>query len=179
MALRRLGRLGAAIIAASMLSATAAEAACANASEISGLRARMLQTELMVAALSCGEAPRYNAFVNRFKKELVVESKRMQAYFARVYGRRATKELNSFVTELANNSSQRSVGQAGAFCPQAAAIFDSIMELDPKQLRNFAASQSFADLHGVDACERVRQARAAPPAMRLTQVKLPAEKPIR
>lgn len=179
MAWRGLGRVGAAVAVASMLGAAGAEAACATGSELSGLRARVLQTELMVAALSCGESARYNAFVTRFRNELQAESKRMQAYFSRVYGRRATKELNAFVTELANNSSQRSVGQAGTFCPQAAALFDSVMALEPKQLRTFAASQSFADLHGVDACEPVREARAETSSTLLTQVKLPAEKPVR
>lgn len=178
---RRMRAAGAAV-AALVLSANAAEAACAKAGEIAGLQARVLQTELMVAALSCGEASRYNQFVTRFRGELVTESKRMQGFFSRVHGGRAGKELNAFVTELANNSSQRSLTQSTSFCPQAAAIFDDVLRIDPRELRDFAARQRFADAHGVDSCEGPREARAAPPAQTarlLTEVKLPAEKPIR
>jgi hypothetical protein len=178
---RRL-RTAAAALAAAVLGVNAAEAACARPAELAGLQARVLQTELMVAALSCGEASRYNQFVTRFRGELVSESKRMQGFFARVHGGRAGSELNAFVTELANNSSQRSLTQAASFCPQAAAIFDDVLRIDPRELRNFAARQSFADSHGVDSCEGPREARAAAPtraAKLLTEVKLPAEKPVR
>ena len=182
MSSRRLRAVGAAIAAAALLAASAAEAACARSSELSGLQARVLQTELMVAALSCDEATRYNAFVTRFKGELMVQSKRMQQYFARVHGKRATKELNAFVTELANNSSQRSLTQAAQFCPQAAAMLDHVLEIEPRQFASFAAQQSFSDAHGIDSCDGLREARAqpaAPAATLLTEVKLPAEKPAR
>lgn len=182
MSSRRLRAAGIAVATAALLGASAAEAACARSSELSGLQARVLQTELMVAALSCNEATRYNAFVTRFKGELMVESKRMQRYFARVHGGRAKKELNAFVTELANVSSQRSLTQAADFCPQAAALLEDVLKLEPRQLASFAAQQSFADSHGVDSCEAPREARArpaAPAATLLTEVKLPAEKPAR
>jgi len=180
---RRLRAAGAAIVAI-LAGANAAEAACAKSAELAGLQARVLQTELMVAALSCGEASRYNQFITRFRGELVSESKRMQDFFARVHGGRASKELNAFVTELANNSSQRSLTQSASFCPQAAVVFDDVLKIDPRELRGFAARQEFADAHGVDSCDgpRVARAPAAAPAATpklLTQVKLPAEKPIR
>ena len=182
MSSRHFRAIGIAAVAAGLLGAQAAEAACARSAELTGLQARVLQTELMVAALSCGEAARYNAFVNRFRGELVVESKRMQGYFSRVHGGRAGKELNAFVTELANNSSQRSLTDAAGFCPQAASVLDEVLKIDPRQLRSFAASQSFADAHGVDSCDGPREVRSQPPASAatlLTEVKLPAEKPLR
>ncbi len=182
MSSHRLRAAGIAVLAAGVLASPVAEAACARSTELSGLRARVLQTELMVAALSCGESARYNAFVTRFRGELVVESKRMQGYFSRVHGGRASKELNAFVTELANNSSQRSLTEAATFCPQAAALLDDALKMEPKQLRSFAAQQSFADAHGIDSCDGPREVRAqpsAPAAVLLTEVKLPAEKPLR
>lgn len=171
--------LRAAVVAAALCAAPAAEAACARPAELGGLQARVLQTELMVAALSCGEADRYNAFVKRFRDELVDESKHMQRFFARMYGGGAKRELNSFVTALANNSSQRSLNEAATFCPQAAALLDEALRLDPKQLRRFAAQQSFADSHGFESCEAIREARAETDRPLLTAVKLPAEKPLR
>jgi hypothetical protein len=180
---RRLRLAGAAALIGALLGAQSeAQAACASAAEVSGLQARVLQTELMVAALSCGEAARYNAFVNRFRSELVVESKHMQRYFSRVHGGRAGKELNAFVTELANNSSQRSLTEAASFCPRAAALLDDVLKIEPRQLRSFAAELSFADAHGVDSCDGPREARGKQPATAatlLTEVKLPAEKPVR
>ena len=182
MSSRRLRAAGVALATAALLGASAVEAACARSAELSGLQARVLQTELMVAALSCDEATRYNAFVTRFKDELMSESKRMQRYFARVHGRQAKKELNAFVTELANVSSQRSLTQAGDFCPKAAALLEDALKLEPRQFASFAAQQSFADSHGIDSCDGLREARgrsAAEAATLLTEVKLPAEKPAR
>lgn len=174
---RRLRAAG--VVIAVVMGANAAEAACAKSGELGGLQARVLQTELMVAALSCGEASRYNQFIVKFRGELVSESRRMQDFFSRVHGGRASRELNAFVTELANNSSQRSLTQAASFCPQAAAMFDDVLKIDPRELRGFAARQNFADAHGVDSCDGPREARAAAPAKLLTEVKLPAEKPVR
>jgi hypothetical protein len=168
MSSRRLRAAGVAALIAGLLATEGAEAACASAAELSGLETRVLQTELMVAALSCGEAARYNAFVNRFRGELVVESKRMQHYFNRVHGGRAGKELNSFVTELANNSSQRSLTEAGSFCPEAATLLDQVLKLEPRQLDDFAAGLSFAGAHGIESCDATREVRSVSPALAAT-----------
>lgn len=182
MSSRRLRAAGIAAVTAGLLGSHAADAACARSTELSGLQARVLQTELMVAALSCDEAARYNSFVNRFRNELMVESKRMQGYFSRVHGGRAGKVINAFVTELANNSSQRSLTESASFCPHAAALLDEVLKIEPREFRSFAAHQSFSDAHGVDSCDGPREVRAqepAPAVTLLTEVKLPAEKPLR
>src|SRR3546814_1871604 len=96
--------------------APALAAKCASVADRSALETRMLQTELVVAALSCNERTRYNAFVNKFKGELGDRGKALKAFFNRAHGKDATRRLNAFVTELANEASQRTIAYQGDFC---------------------------------------------------------------
>lgn len=59
--------LALALAIVSMAPAEAARTACVSARDEVALNARVLQTELMVAALACGEQRRYNAFVTAFR----------------------------------------------------------------------------------------------------------------
>ena len=43
---------------------------CASDTDLAALNARVLQTELMVAALSCDEKQRYNSFVTAYREVL-------------------------------------------------------------------------------------------------------------
>ncbi len=139
--------------AAVLLTAGAAEARiCASPSEQAALRARVVQSQLMVAALSCGARPRYNAFVRKFERELVMQGKSLRSFFQRTYGDSATKRLNSFVTSQANKASERSLDVGGAFCSETAGLFDELQGLRPVQFTEFVARQRFAASHGIESC---------------------------
>lgn len=138
-----------------MLPAGAAWAAstCASPIENAGLQARVLQTELMVAALTCRQKDKYNSFVKKFSKELVGQSSNMQNYFKRAHGSRATQELNALVTNLANEASQRVLQYRGDYCSDAAMLFDAVLAAAPKDLVAFAASRPYANEHGIQVCQ--------------------------
>jgi hypothetical protein len=51
-------------------SAKSSRSTCANDRELAALNARVVQTELMVAALSCEERTRYNEFAMSFQSRV-------------------------------------------------------------------------------------------------------------
>ena len=90
---------------------------------------RRLQTELMVAALSCGRddfRSKYNTFVIRFRPALRSNGRTLKAIFKRTYGHRGKRRLDSYVTKLANEASVRSMENA-AFCETAGRKFDAVL----------------------------------------------------
>lgn len=91
------------------------------------VRVRALQTELMVAALSCNARGDYNRFVNRFKPDLKENADALKSYFTRVYGASGEKEMNRFITKLANDVSKRSAKQGTRrFCGDAEEVMDEV-----------------------------------------------------
>lgn len=126
---------------------------CANASEISAINMRVLQSDLMVAALACNQKESYNQFVKKFKTELVSRSDSMQHYFQRVHGGKAANQLNRFVTSLANDSSQTSLNANEAdFCRAASALFSQVMAAKPAELTTIATQNVHTGRHGISAC---------------------------
>lgn len=119
-------RIGATAMILGALAGSAGAAACADRLERESLNVRQLQTQLMVAALSCNQRADYNAFVTRFRPALADHSDVMKEYFHRVYGHRSAKEINSYVTRLANEASSLSIADRMAYCR---ASFDALAEL--------------------------------------------------
>lgn len=143
------------------LTGTTAQASCVSGADEYALQARILQTELMVAALTCNAKTSYNSFATKFGSELVRHGRQLRNYFARTYGGRANSELNRFVTELANEASTRSVLVAGSYCADAMAKFSEVMALEKTQFAHYAALQPSSSAHGFASCE-TRTASAAP-----------------
>lgn len=135
-----------------VLAGSAAALECALPLERAALDARVLQSHAMVAALSCRQEPRYNAFAQKFRSELVDHGAALRAFFHRAYGTGARGHLDSFVTGLANRVSAKSLADQLAFCAAAARLFDDLDRIRPEQFTPFAAGQPFAGLHGVAVC---------------------------
>lgn len=127
---------------------------CARSSDQSALSARVLQSEIMVAALTCGERSRYNMVVRKFERELVQQGYALRRLFERSYGRQANRHLNRFVTAMANDASQRSLTDENEFCAASAQLFDQLLAMTPHEFEAFAASEAFAAKHGVRSCDR-------------------------
>lgn len=136
-----------------LLGGAAVAGVCASPRENAALQTRVLQSELMVAALTCGQRDKYNSFVRRFSGELTDQGSRLKSYFSRAHGGRGTSEMNSLVTNLANEASQRAMGYRGNFCGDFGVLFDSVLNVSPPQLTDFAASRPFANSHGVESCQ--------------------------
>lgn len=88
------------------------------------IEVRRLQTTLMVAALSCRARSDYNEFIRAHRPSLQSYGKAIKAEFRRRYGRAGSKELNRFITRLANEASARSNADRAGFCGDASALFE-------------------------------------------------------
>ena len=139
--LRRVGV--AAFIAAGLFAASPASAFDdATPAEQSALNVRTLQSDMMVAALSCQLRNDYNVMVKRFGPELARHGSALRSLFARTYGRSSEAELNKYVTRLANESSARRLHAGADYCSNAAASFAQLRTLAPRQLAAFSDTQS-------------------------------------
>ncbi|MPY70931.1 MAG: hypothetical protein GEU92_12680 [Alphaproteobacteria bacterium] len=125
-------------------------AGCADARERESLTVRSLQTDLMVAALSCNVRDDYNTFVQRYRPHLSGHGHALRRYFQRAYGPRAQRALDRYVTELANQASQVSNADRTAFCAQTAASLNMLLAATDREgahvLASLAAGGSGASL---------------------------------
>ena len=104
---------------------------CAQPNEMQAIRVRALQTELMIAGLSCNGQAHYNYFITNYQLQLKTYADAMRSYFKRSYGPTAELEMNEFVTQLANESATRSIKKgAKTFCNNARAWFEKVEEKD-------------------------------------------------
>jgi hypothetical protein len=150
----RLTRLAAAATAVLFAGVNVAEAAaCALADEKAALDTRVLQSELMVAALTCGENARYGVFVKKFEPILVANGDALRHYFRRAYGGAGETRMNRMVTQLANAASIRSMSQAKpAYCASRGQLFSEVLALRTQDLAGFVSRLSYTGEHGVRPC---------------------------
>ena len=134
---------------------------CASPSEQSALDARVLQTELMVAALTCGQQTHYNAFVTKFRDPLTARGQTLRQLFKREYGVAATRRLDNFITRLANEASYRSLMQGTSYCTATASQFATAMQYEPRELESLTSKLGSSGQHGIGTC--AASAGIAPP----------------
>jgi len=96
---------------------------CVSSAEKQALDTRVLLTELMIAGLSCGLSSQYNTFVTQYRPQLREQGATLTALFNRLHGQNAPRRLHTFVTNLANDASQRSHLIGHGYCPFVANIF--------------------------------------------------------
>jgi hypothetical protein len=125
---------------------------CASDRDLAALNARVLQTELMVAALSCGERERYNAFVTTYQQVLADRGQALQALFKRTQGARANTGLNAFITKLANDTSQQVWSKGDDYCVFAGELFDETMATSPRDLNTLTNKPWIISRHGFRPC---------------------------
>jgi hypothetical protein len=106
------------------------------------IKARLLQTKLMVAALYCDERGRYNAFVRKFRTELVTYGKQLQKLFRDAHGSQGQPQLDEFITRIANAESQRHVDDKVGYCEDSSALFTSVLNLTRNEFRRFSDQRS-------------------------------------
>ena len=107
---------------------------------------RKLQSELMVATLSCKDAritAHYNIFVSRFRPALRDNARVLKAYFRRLYGSAGQHKLDDFITRLANEASNRQLAVSTAqLCQQSVPLEKLAASLDPRGFRRYAMAQA-------------------------------------
>ncbi len=95
---------------------------CVQASERTAFEVRALQSQLMVAALSCNQDNAYNAFVRKFQRDLAGSYSAIQTHYRRS-GANGQRNLDQYITGLANAHSQDGIRQGSQFCPNIAPLF--------------------------------------------------------
>ena len=152
------GRAAAALVCAvAAAPAFAAEKAktsqfCASEGDLAALNARVLQTELMVAALSCDERQRYNNFITSYQSVLNSRSQALQGMFKRAHGAQGMNRLNAFVTKMANDSSQQVREKGSDYCTYAGELFDEVLATNPSELNRVTSKPWIVGRHGYRPC---------------------------
>ncbi len=103
-------------IAAVVATEAAAAPACLRPDERAAIEVRVVQTGLMVAALSCNFQPTYNQFMLRFHKTLNRHTATMHRFFDRTYGAGGTSRATRYFTSVANRTALTSVADIDKFC---------------------------------------------------------------
>ena len=119
---------------------------CVKDKVLSSFQMRMLQTELVVGALSCKLTPRYNEFVTAYRADLMGAHRTLMKYFGR------ESKLEDYKSKTANESSQRSLANITEFCLYTSALYDKLLGPERVQLTAFVANEPVANRHGQNAC---------------------------
>jgi hypothetical protein len=118
---------------------------CVRPAEHTTFDVAALKSQLMVTALSCDAREKYNAFVLRFRAELMARETALQGWFARTYGRRGEKQHDNYITELANTQSEAGLRKGAHFCEISVTLFDEVLALPSGgSLADYAAIKSLA-----------------------------------
>ena len=137
---------------------------CPTPAEQSMFELAALKSELMVLATGCQRGEQYNAFVQRYRPQLLEVDKNLNAHFRRTSGARGQAEADRFITDLANAQSTEANVLAGDHCPRNSAIFTEVMALSgPADLPLYAAGKDLIPA-SLQTCAPVHAPAAARPA---------------
>jgi len=134
---------------------------CLQPAERTAFDVRALQSKLMVAALSCSQDAAYNAFVRKFQGELAASYRDIQGHFRRTAGNAHQRELDGFITQLANAHSQDGIRAGSQFCPLVTPLFQlALAQTNAQALADFTQERNVLNPISTPACP----AAAATPA---------------
>ncbi len=145
-------RLRQSVFALMLAVPTLAQAApCASRAEMDALDMRVLQTDLMVAALACPNLRQpYGQFVEKHRSHLVEHTSTLKRYI-----KRAGQEVNQFITEMSNQSSNISLRlPESAYCQRAQLLFGEIYSQEHAQLLDsLIQTPNITGRHKVTMCQ--------------------------
>ncbi|MBU8539818.1 hypothetical protein [Falsiroseomonas tokyonensis] len=96
---------------------------CVQSSERTAFELRALQSQLMVAAITCQRDNDYNAFVRKFQGDLGGAYNTIRTHFRRTQGAQGQRALDGYITTLANEQSQDGIRQGSRFCSNITPLF--------------------------------------------------------
>ncbi len=136
----RLGLAGLATGAALTMAAAPAWAACTEGmgEDIAARSVRTLQSDMMVAALSCQAHDLYNAFVTDYRPVLKQHGEALRRSFRRDHGAGAMSALDDYVTQLANDAAIRYAKTGPAYCEQARSTMTALLQEEDRALDLYA-----------------------------------------
>lgn len=103
-----------------------------------------LKSALMVAALSCNQQDKYDAFMTTFQPHVLAAQHEIDAYFYKASGPYSGRKMeDSFITLLANNQSDQGIAEGSNFCLNGEAEFNAVLALKtPEDLDRFVTDQA-------------------------------------
>jgi hypothetical protein len=121
-----------------------------------------LKSALMVAALSCEDQAKYDAFMSAFQPYILTEQHVMDAYFYKASGPYSGRQMeDNFITLLANNQSISGIGQGRTFCLNSQAEYTAVSAMKtPDQLDRFVTDEPPGAMPGTTATVMVASATA-------------------
>lgn len=106
---------------------------------------RALQTELMIAALSCEARASYNDFATKFQGVLIKHGRTLKSRFYQTHGKaKGEKKLNAYVTALANKTSSRQISEGDKYCARAMTTFAQLSAMPLENFAGFAQKRDYA-----------------------------------
>lgn len=132
------------IAATTLLTAPIANASlCTRPAEKAAFDVEGLKSQLMVTAITCQQQSRYNAFIARYRRDLVSDERAIDTYFHRAYGRSAQRQRDEYITLLANAQSDQGIKLGTLFCQKSVGMFDEVMALrDSSELPGYASGKA-------------------------------------
>jgi hypothetical protein len=129
--------------------------------ERTAFEVRALQSQLMVAALTCNRDADYNAFVRKFQGELASSYRTVQGHFRRTAGGSHQRELDGFITQLANAHSQDGIRAGSQFCPLVTPLFQvALAQSNAAALADLTVERNVLNPLATPACPATPPARA-------------------
>ena len=133
---------------------SAQAATCAKPTEFQALNMRALQSELMVAALSCSQKRHYNWFATQYKPQLNSYGTQIINFFKR-HGAKdnGDKLLNDFITKMANRASRASLGRSQQqYCGEVASLYSALEKGNFNKVASLA-NRYYSSWHRVPMCK--------------------------
>lgn len=131
----------------------ASRQACLQPAEKTAFDIRALQSQLLVAALACGQHDNYNAFVRKNQAELGTAFRNLGSYFRRTEGAQGQRHLDQYITELANSQSRISIDRGSFFCREQGPLFEAAMAANgPAELSQVSVTRQVHQSLPAQAC---------------------------
>jgi hypothetical protein len=117
-------------------------ASCPSEQVAQAMQVRLLQNELMVAALQCRAIAsydyqgKYNAFITQFSSPLTQNANVLKEHFRRSFGASHQTQLDRYMTRIANDAGQR--GMNPGYCQQMAPLFEKVLLIKGGDLTSFS-----------------------------------------
>ena len=124
---------------------------------------RTLQSQLMIAALTCGQQDEYNVFVQRHQRELMDSYDQVAIHFDRVYGPVGEQRRDEYIAELANAQSLQGVRQGAAFCRNVKPfVLQALTLQNVHEMSRFVTERNVINPYSLTSCDLPRhEAREA------------------
>jgi hypothetical protein len=139
--------LAAALLAAAVATASAADRNCYSPGDIEAEQALLFQTNLMVISSACRDTV-YGEFRARNTAAILRYQNAMIDHFRRTGARNAKSAFDTWQTSLANEAARKQATiPTGQFCQQSTEILKMASTLDTKGFHDYAVAHAVDGVH--------------------------------